>query len=638
MSDATEMTGRPRDGLLGYLKQHPPGFWFIFWGELAERSSFYGMRAILLLYVSTQLGLGDRIAGFTMSQFIAASYFLPLVGGYIADNYFGKYWTIVGFSIPYILGHVILGVESVPFMILALILLAMGSGVIKPNISTLMGLTYEQKRPGQPQLLSDAFAIYYGAINLGSAASTFAMPWLRNHYGYAIAFLFPAILMAVAFALFASGKKYYATEVIDRKASTPEERVQKRAVIGRIFGLFFVICFFWSVFDQQASTWTFFARDLLALDLFGVDLAPDSIQAFNPVFVLSLLPIVTISWRLFAKFGMPLRATDKMTVGFLCTALSMAIMAVPAYLAHRTVERHAADGYHFVMFDDEGTDEVGKIAGSGAGGVSQITTAGEVATIEIDDPSKVVYVSQLPLSPEGIYANYLAGGYSFIALSPAVFETLSVQRERLEKATERAIEGTIAAVESTDELDALAIPDGTKVAIAGAEENAASADLLSDVLARYPGAVAPKIGGPELLEALEARYPEAIALPKPTVLWQIFAYVIVTIAELCISVVGLELAFTAAPKSMKGFITGCFLLTVFCGNQINSVLVLFYPKIPAWIFFALMSLMMVPVTFAFLFIARRFNQAVARQLTSEVERSSIDAADIAVEGRTPPGD
>ena len=243
-----------------------------------------------------------------------------------------------------------------------------------------------------------------------------------------------------------------------------------------------------------------------------------------------------------------------------------------------------------------------------------------------------------PLSPEGIYANYLAGGYSIIALSPAVIETLNVQRERLEAATDRAIAGTIVAVESTEELDASAIPDATKVAIAGAEEDAASGELLSAVLARYPGAVVPKVGGPELIEAIEARYPEAIALPKPTVLWQIFAYVIVTIAELCISVVGLELAFTTAPRSMKGFITGCFLLTVFCGNQLNSVLVLFYPKLPAWIFFALMSLMMVPVTFAFLFIARRFNQAVARQLASEAEQSSTEAADTAVEGRTPPGD
>src|SRR2546429_4447824 len=86
------------------LLNHPAGFWFIFWGEFAERCSYYGMRAILATYMADQLGLGRGHAGMYMSFFIAACYFLPLVGGYLADNFFGKYWTIVGFSIPYILG------------------------------------------------------------------------------------------------------------------------------------------------------------------------------------------------------------------------------------------------------------------------------------------------------------------------------------------------------------------------------------------------------------------------------------------------------------------------------------------------------------------------------------------------------
>src|SRR5580658_3978743 len=87
---------------------HPTGFWFIFWGEFAERCSYYGMRAILSVYMADQLGLGKGDAGLYMSFFIAACYFLPLIGGYLADNFFGKYRTIVAFSIPYILGHVVL--------------------------------------------------------------------------------------------------------------------------------------------------------------------------------------------------------------------------------------------------------------------------------------------------------------------------------------------------------------------------------------------------------------------------------------------------------------------------------------------------------------------------------------------------
>jgi len=115
------------------LARHPIGFWFIFWGEFAERCSYYGMRAILATYMADQLGFGKGRGGMFMSFFIGACYLLPLVGGWIADNYLGKYRTIVWFSIPYILGHVILGVENSTCLFIALSLLAMGAGSPSPT-------------------------------------------------------------------------------------------------------------------------------------------------------------------------------------------------------------------------------------------------------------------------------------------------------------------------------------------------------------------------------------------------------------------------------------------------------------------------------------------------------------------------
>ena len=195
-----------------------------------------------------------------MNFFKAACYFLPLVGGYLADNYFGKYRTIVAFSIPYILGHVILGVQSVPFLLIALALLAMGAGVIKPNISTLMGMTYDQQRPGQTRLRSDAFAMFYVAINTGSFASSFALPLIRNEWGYRIAFLCPAALMVIAFLLFAVGKPFYAVETVQRVRLTPHERRQRSRAMRQILSLFAVTIFFWSVLEQYDNTWILFAR------------------------------------------------------------------------------------------------------------------------------------------------------------------------------------------------------------------------------------------------------------------------------------------------------------------------------------------------------------------------------------------
>src|SRR6476646_8556403 len=173
-----------RNPIIHFFQSHPTGFWFFFWGEFAERCSYYGMRAILALYMTERLGVDKADAGTFMSLFIAACYFFPLVGGYVADNFFGKYWTIVGFSIPYVVAQFLVGTEDRYLVFGALALLAMGSGVIKPNISTLMGLTYDQQRPGQDQLRTAAFSWFYLSINVGAALSQFAMPWLRNKYGY----------------------------------------------------------------------------------------------------------------------------------------------------------------------------------------------------------------------------------------------------------------------------------------------------------------------------------------------------------------------------------------------------------------------------------------------------------------------
>src|SRR4051812_47557151 len=126
---ATRPTSAAPPGLVP--TSHPPAIWFFFWGEFAERSSYYGMRAILFLYMTQALKLSDTEAGPLYSAFKMACYFLPLLGGYLADRWFGRYWTIVGFSVPYVPGHFILGIPNNTALFIALALLAGGSGVIK---------------------------------------------------------------------------------------------------------------------------------------------------------------------------------------------------------------------------------------------------------------------------------------------------------------------------------------------------------------------------------------------------------------------------------------------------------------------------------------------------------------------------
>ncbi|MCS7046522.1 MAG: oligopeptide:H+ symporter, partial [Gemmataceae bacterium] len=242
------------------MQRHPPAIWFFFWGEFAERSSYYGMRAILFLYLTEGLYFSDTQAAPIYSAFKMACYFLPLLGGIIADRWLGRYWTIVGFSVPYVLGHFILGIEHHVALYLALALLAGGSGVIKPNISTLMGQTYDQQRPGQAQLRSAAFQWFYFSINFGALISMLTLPLLRDRYGYAIAFQFPAWLMVASLLTFALGKPFYAVEQTNRRLFTAEERRLQWRILAQLFGIFALVVVFWIGYEHNDTIWIAFIR------------------------------------------------------------------------------------------------------------------------------------------------------------------------------------------------------------------------------------------------------------------------------------------------------------------------------------------------------------------------------------------
>ncbi len=318
--------------------RHPTAFWFIFWGELAERCSYYGMRSILPLYLTSVLAMPDTKAGSVFYWFKMACYFLPLLGGYVADRFLGKYWTIVGFSVPYILGHFILGMPNTTALAIALLLLAAGSGVIKPNISTLMGLTYDQKRPGREQLRSAAFIWFYFAINVGAVLSTFALPSVRDRWGYGIAFQFPAWLMVVAFLVFAAGKPYYAVEKIEHRKTSPEDRKLQWQTLSRLLGIFGLMVFFWVGYEQNDSLWVYFARDYVDRSLPGLaQLVPaDQIMFVNPLFVLLTIPFFGWLFRRIDPQARTFTATRKILMGFVLGAAGCGILAAAGYLAQLT--------------------------------------------------------------------------------------------------------------------------------------------------------------------------------------------------------------------------------------------------------------------------------------------------------------
>jgi POT family proton-dependent oligopeptide transporter len=586
---------------------HPTGFWFFFWGEFAERCSYYGMRAILALYMTERLGVDKADAGTFMSLFIAACYFFPLIGGYIADNFLGKYWTIVLFSVPYVVAQFIVGIENRFVVTGALVLLAMGSGVIKPNISTLMGLTYDQQRPGQTQLRTSAFSWFYMAINIGAAFSQFSMPWIRNQYGYQIAFLFPAGLMAMALFIFALGKRFYGQEVIERKVIgspgekipdsttitgipvkylvvTSEEKAADRAlkwlVLSRIGALFLTVMFFWAIFDQAASTWIFFADTYMDTTIFGVNTPADAIQAFNPVFIVILVPFSVWLFKVLARNGLEVKATQKMTVGFLLTGLSMVIMSVAGFMAGQKQQALRLTVPEGSLILPPWTN--GKL--EEVSGTATIGTEVQIAATDFNydkEKKKLVFTTGKVILSDGSDIP-VAKAHISVSMDPAVQSSPFEKRGVLESLLKSGEE--LAKIKPTEEDKAV-------------------------------------------VEVVDWVRPEE----RVTVWWQVLAYLIITVAEILISVTGLELAFVAAPKTMKSFVTACWLAVVFLANLlINAPITRLYPVMAPGVYFAMLAAAMGGVVIVFQPIAVRFNRAMETAKAAEEEAKAREEGTEAV--------
>jgi len=386
------MTETPDEGVKGNLPdaavpdQHPPAIWFFFWGEFAERSSYYGMRAILFLYMTKALHFADTDAGPIYSAFKMACYFLPLVGGYIADRWLGRYWTIVGFSVPYVIGQFLLaapvdasqpifGIPADRFMLFsALILLAGGSGVIKPNISTLMGQTYDQKRPGRERLRSAAFMWFYLSVNIGALVSMFALPVVRNQYilnnlspevraaaeaaasegadvssfasdelirrAFSVAFQVPAWLMLISLGVFAAGKSFYAVETPERRELTDEQKRLRLQTLGRLFGIFALVVLFWFGYEHNDTLWIAFTRDYVdrKVPFLTNPISPDQLQFLNSLFVILSIPVFNFVFARYdpdVKIFTPMR---KILAGFILTAAAISIMSLAGFLAQGHTE------------------------------------------------------------------------------------------------------------------------------------------------------------------------------------------------------------------------------------------------------------------------------------------------------------
>src|SRR5687767_12422484 len=188
---------------------------YIIGNEACERFSFYGMRNILVQFLVSSVILAyipaaDRegAAKDVFHSFVIGVYFFPLLGGWLSDRFFGKYNTVLWFSLIYCAGHACLALfeDNRNGFYTGLFLIALGSGGIKPLVVSFVGDQFDQSNKAKAKIVFDAF---YWTINFGSFFASLLMPIFLRQYGAAVAFGIPGLLMFIATVIFWLGRRQY---------------------------------------------------------------------------------------------------------------------------------------------------------------------------------------------------------------------------------------------------------------------------------------------------------------------------------------------------------------------------------------------------------------------------------------------
>jgi POT family proton-dependent oligopeptide transporter len=266
----------------------PGGIPYIVGNEAAERFSFYGMRAILVVFMTQYLigsgGLtdvmGEEEAKGWFHLFVSAVYVTPLLGALLSDGLLGKYRTIILLSLVYCAGHFALAIDDTRWgLAIGLGLIALGAGGIKPCVSAHVGDQFGQSNRG---LLSRAFAWFYFAINLGAFVSSLATPWLLETWGSSVAFGVPGVLMLIATLTFRAGRHRF-VHIPPGGMRFVREAFSSIGLgaLGRLCLIYVFVAMFWALFDQTGSSWVLQAQHMDRVIL-GLEVLPAQIQAANP--------------------------------------------------------------------------------------------------------------------------------------------------------------------------------------------------------------------------------------------------------------------------------------------------------------------------------------------------------------------
>ena len=361
---------------------HPKGLYFLFFTEMWERFSYYGMRAIFILFMTKILLMKDADASEIYGSYTGLVYLTPLLGGYLCDKFLGNRRSIIIGGLLMTIGQFFMFLSAsvgadggVSLMWMGLTAIIIGNGFFKPNISTMVGQLY----PANDRRIDSAFTIFYMGINLGA----FFSPLVCGSMDFKWGFLAAGIGMLIGLVAFILGQKKYLISEEGKHIGLPVKKLDAKSIlmiIGSIgiiffmlnfkqmfksdldiisyfiygamvlmpililtdkslkkvemhriiviFILAFFVIFFWGAFEQAGASLTLFADRQTERTLFGWEMPASYFQSVNPLAVITLAPIFSMIWGFLYMRKLEPSSPKKMAIGLTLVALGYVIIAI----------------------------------------------------------------------------------------------------------------------------------------------------------------------------------------------------------------------------------------------------------------------------------------------------------------------
>lgn len=362
---------------------HPKGLYFLFFTEMWERFSYYGMRAIFILFMTKVLMMQDKDASEIYGSYTGLVYLTPLLGGYLCDKFLGNRRSIIIGGFLMAIGQFCMFLSAsvgatggVTIMWAGLTALIIGNGFFKPNISTMVGQLY----PAGDRRIDSAFTIFYMGINLGA----FFSPLVCGSMDFKWGFLAACIGMVVSLVCFIIYQKQYLVSEEGKEIGLPVKKLDMKSMLliaGSIALIFFMlnfkqmfksetdlisyfiygamivmpvvilsdksltklernriivvfilaffVIFFWGAFEQAGASLTLFADRQTDRHIMGTEMPASYFQSVNPLAVILLAPLFSILWGALYKRKMEPSSPKKMAIGLALVALGYVIIAIP---------------------------------------------------------------------------------------------------------------------------------------------------------------------------------------------------------------------------------------------------------------------------------------------------------------------